>query len=83
MLYIAAVKVLGCMACLPFFAARPGFLAEVVGKVTSARLSESNANVFIRLSWTMANTCAMLEAHPVPLGCYVELFETSLKYVES
>lgn len=61
MLYISAIKLLGCMACLPIFTTREQFLPTLIEKITAAKLSEQNTNVFIRLSWTMANTCAMLK----------------------
>ena len=87
MLYISAIKLLGCMACLPLFTTRQGFLPTLIEKITSAKLTEQNTNVFIRLSWTMANTCAMLKeeesSRNISIKHYVSLFEAALSYVKS
>ena len=60
MLYVSTIKLLGCMACLPIFTKKEKFLPSLVEKITKAKITETNTNVYIRVSWTLANTCAML-----------------------
>ena len=60
MLYVSTIKLLGCMASLPIFTKKEKFLPSLIEKITWAKITETNTNVYIRLSWTLANTCAML-----------------------